>query len=93
MIRGRRRRLLELYDTNTKRRLDFVSWFIYAIHDPTFREMLLNPRDILGVERAVISLLAGDFRSDIRLRSRIWLFKMLRWLLSKRRVAEGPVHA
>ena len=40
--------------------------------------MLLNPKDLFGVERAVISLLAGDFRPDIRLRIRVVLFKVLR---------------
>ncbi len=40
--------------------------------------MLLNPKNFFGVERAVISLLAGDFRPDIRLRTRVVLFKILR---------------
>ena len=43
---------------------------------------MLHPRDILGVERAVISLLAGDFSADLRLRSRIALFKLFRYRFS-----------
>ncbi len=88
---GRRARIMDRYDRAVRRRLAYVSWFVYRIHDPVFREMFLNPRNILGVERAVISLLAGDFRNDLRIRSRIWLFKALRRMieLSKR----GRTHA
>ena len=75
---GRREKILKSYDRRIRRRVGYISWFIYSIHDPAFREMLLNPKDLFGVERAVISLLAGDFRPDIRLRIRVVLFKVLR---------------
>lgn len=75
---SRRAKVLANYDRRIRRRVSYISWFIYNIHDPAFREMLLNPKDILGVERAVISLLAGDFRPDVRLLWRIALFKALR---------------
>ncbi len=70
--------MLDRYDRGIQRQLAYVSWFIYSIEDPTFRHMLLNPKDVLGIERAVISLLAGDFRPDPRIRSRMWLFKLIR---------------
>ncbi|MEM7505728.1 MAG: tryptophan 7-halogenase [Pseudomonadota bacterium] len=90
---GRRDALMAKYDRHIKKRLDYVSWFIYRIHDPAFREMLLNPRNILGIEQAVISLLAGDFRKDLRIRSRIWVFKLLRYAVEKRQAARGYEHA
>ena len=74
----RRAKILDSYDRRIRRRISYISWFIYSIHDPAFREMLLSPKDIFGVERAVISLLAGDFRPDIRLRFRMVLFKFIR---------------
>ena len=40
--------------------------------------------NILGVENAVISLLAADFRRDPRLRARIALFKMISYLFAAR---------
>lgn len=67
------------YDRRIKRRLAFVSWFIYKINDRGFRHLMLNPQNFLGVEQAVISLLAGDFRADPRLRARIALFKAIRY--------------
>jgi len=70
-----RARLLEDYYRRLKLRLDYVSWFIYRIHEPAFREMLTHPHDILGVRRAIVSLLAGDFRADPRLRARVLMFK------------------
>ena len=75
---ARRTKILDSYDHRIRRRIGYISWFIYSIHNPAFREMLLNPKNFFGVERAVISLLAGDFRPDIRLRVRVVLFKMLR---------------
>ena len=76
-----RQRLLKNYDRKIQKKLKFVSWFIYSIHDPDFRHMLLTPKDWFGMERAIISLLAGDFRPKLALRSRIWLFKLMRRLV------------
>ncbi len=81
---SRRAARLADYDRAVRSRLSFVSWFVYMIHDPAFRRLMLNPRDVLGVERAVISLLAGDFSADLRLRSRIALFKLFRYRFSVR---------
>lgn len=78
----RRLARLAAYDRTIRRRLSFVSWFVYMIHDPSFRHLMLHPRNVLGVEQAVISLLAGDFSADLRLRSRIALFKLFRYRFS-----------
>ncbi|MEO1491770.1 MAG: FAD-dependent oxidoreductase [Pseudomonadota bacterium] len=77
---ARRHALIERYDRAIRKRMSFVSWFIYHINDPTFRHLMLNPQNILGIEQAVVSLLAGDFRWDPRLRWRIALFKLVRYL-------------
>lgn len=76
-----RARLLRDYERRIQKKLSFVSWFIYSIRDPDFRHMLLTPKDWFGMERAIISLLAGDFRPDIRIRARVWLFKLMRRLV------------
>ncbi|MEL6476501.1 MAG: NAD(P)/FAD-dependent oxidoreductase [Pseudomonadota bacterium] len=94
---ARRASRFAAYDRHIRRRIDYVSWFIYRIHDPAFREMMLHPKDIMGIERAVISLLAGDFRRDLRIQSRVWLFKALRHLVEFRQsrgmAASEAVHA
>jgi flavin-dependent dehydrogenase len=76
---SRRAGRLAAYDRSIRRRLSFVSWFVYMIHDPAFRHLMLHPKNVLGVELAVISLLSGDFEPNLRLRSRIALFKLLRY--------------
>lgn len=80
----RRAARLAAYDRSVRRRLSFVSWFVYMIHDPAFRHLMLHPKNHLGIEQAVISLLSGDFSSDLRLRWRIALFKLFRYSFSLR---------
>lgn len=84
-----RARLMTRYDRYIQRRLKYISWFIYSISDRSFREMLLHPKDFLGIERAVISLLAGDFRPDIRIRSRVWLFRAIRRAIALKNRVRG----
>jgi len=36
------------------------SWFIYRVTNPAMRELFLGPRNILRMEEALLSLLAGD---------------------------------
>ena len=86
---SRRTARLAAYDRSIRRRLSFVSWFVYMIHDPTFRHLMLHPKNVLGIEQAVISLLSGDFSSDVRLRSRIALFKLFRYSFSLRNRVES----
>lgn len=40
--------------------LEEFKWFIYRFTSPTMRTLFAHPRDVLGVERAVVSLLVGD---------------------------------
>jgi flavin-dependent dehydrogenase len=80
----RRAARLAAYDRSVRRRISFASWFVYKIHDPAFRHLMLHPKNVLGVELAVISLLSGDFEPNLRLRSRIALFKLLRYSFSLR---------
>lgn len=93
---ARRTAHLARYDRGIRRRLAFVSWFIYRIQDPAFRQMMVHPRNVLGIEQAVISLLAGDFRRDPRLRVRVALFKAIHYMIGrlgrgKRPPSEGEI--
>jgi len=36
------------------------SWFIYRVTNPAMRELFLGPRNVLRMEEALLSLLAGD---------------------------------
>lgn len=90
---ARRTRIMEAYDRHIQARLKYVSWFIYNIHDAAFREMVLHPRNILGIEHAVISLLAGDFSNTFSIRWRIALFKMFHRVVGWDLKRKGMKHA
>jgi flavin-dependent dehydrogenase len=72
---------LATYHHQFERRLGYISWLIYQIDDPAFRHLMVNPRNIFGIEQAVISLLAGDFRRDPRIRMRVALFRLIRYMV------------
>ena len=38
--------------------LDEFKWFIYRFTSPTMKALFAHPRDVMGVERAVVSMLA-----------------------------------
>ena len=40
--------------------LDEFKWFIYRFTSPTMKELFAHPRNVLQVEQAVVSMLAGD---------------------------------
>lgn len=61
-----------------------LSWFIYRFPAPAMREMFLAPRNLFGVEQAVISVLAGDVFDNSRLRRRVRLFRLIYTILSLR---------
>jgi flavin-dependent dehydrogenase len=40
--------------------LDEFKWFIYRFTSPTMKRLFANPRNVVQVEQAVVSMLAGD---------------------------------
>lgn len=54
-----------------------VSWLVHRFSKPTMRHLLIGPRDILGVERTIVSLLAGDVFGSPGLAWRYRLFKLI----------------
>ena len=58
------------------------SWFIYRMTNPTMRELFLGPRNILRMQEALLSLLAGDIYGRTPIWSSLRLFKALYYLIS-----------
>jgi flavin-dependent dehydrogenase len=58
------------------------SWFIYRVSHPTMREMFLDPRNVLRMEEALLSLLAGDIFGRTPIWGRLRLFKAVYHVLS-----------
>ncbi len=58
------------------------SWFIYRMTNPTMRQMFLGPRNILRMQEALLSLLAGDIYGNTPIWPSLRMFKALYHLIS-----------
>ena len=58
------------------------SWFIYRVTNPTMRELFLGPRNILRMEEALLSVLAGDVFRRTPIWTSLGLFKALYYSIS-----------
>lgn len=65
------------FERRLKRGLADMSWMIYRVRTPAMRHLLVNPRNWLGVEQAVISILSGDIFGAFSVRWRFLLFKAI----------------
>jgi flavin-dependent dehydrogenase len=76
------RAALREFDRVTRRGPRVFSWFIYRINRPAMRELFMNPRDLLGVKRAVLSVLAGDIYGRTPIWNSLRIFKAIYLLAS-----------
>lgn len=60
-----------------KRGLANVSWLIYRVRSRNMQQLFLAPRNLFGVEQAVISILAGDIFGTPGIGWRFALFKLI----------------
>jgi hypothetical protein len=56
------------------------------------RYLMLNPGDVLGIKRAVISLLAGDVFRDGPVWWRLMFFRSIYYSLSFKNLREAVLH-
>jgi hypothetical protein len=71
-----------------KKGLAAFSWFIYRFTTPAMSNLMGNPRNVLQVMQAVISMLAGDVFTNHRVRRRLLVFKSIylaSWLVNWRK--------
>jgi flavin-dependent dehydrogenase len=82
------RRACKRFQRDTNKSLSTFSWFIYRFTSPVMRSLMSdNPRNVLQVVQAVISMLAGDVFTNRRVHRRLNFFKAiysLFWLLNWR---------
>jgi flavin-dependent dehydrogenase len=72
------------YRKETRRAISTFSWFIYRFTSPAMSFLMSNPRNVLKVVQAVISMLAGDVYANPEVRRRLVVFKTIysiSWLL------------
>jgi flavin-dependent dehydrogenase len=71
------RKALREFDCVTRRGPRVFSWFIYRISSPAMRDLFMNPRELLGVKRAVLSVLAGDIFGKTPIWKSLRIFKAI----------------
>ena len=64
-----------------RRGLRTFSWMIYRMTSPTMRDLIMGPKNMLGVASAVVSFLAGDVFRFRPVMPRIYLFRGIYYLL------------
>ncbi|HZH44054.1 MAG TPA: NAD(P)/FAD-dependent oxidoreductase [Lysobacter sp.] len=81
---ARERALQRAMARHLQRGLREFEWFIYRFTTPVMKHLFSNPRDLWQVERAVISMLAGDVFDNPAVRRRLRLFRVIYALTSLR---------
>ena len=65
-----------------QRGVDTFSWLIYRMTSPVIRKLFMAPRNVFGVQSAVVSLFAGDVFRVGPVRPRLYLFRVIYYLNS-----------
>ena len=58
------------------------SWFIYRVTNPTMRNLFMGPRNLLRMQEALLSVLAGDVFGKTRITPSLMAFKGLYYGIS-----------
>jgi flavin-dependent dehydrogenase len=69
------------------RGLDEFKWFIYRFTSPTMKRLFASPRNVLQVEQAVVSMLAGDVFDA---RDVIWRLRVFRFIYAMTALRIAP---
>ena len=84
---ARERAVLAALESQLSRGLDEFKWFIYRFTSPTMKALFARPRNVLKVEQAVISMLAGDVFDAPAV---IWRLRLFRLIYAIKAVTMAP---
>jgi flavin-dependent dehydrogenase len=70
------------FDRTVRQGLARFSWMIYRMTSPAMRNLIMSPQNVMGIESAVISFLAGDVFSSGPVWRRLLAFRALYYLAS-----------
>ena len=68
------------FDRTIRRGVKTFSWLIYRMTSPVIRKLFMAPRNVWGVQSAVVSLLAGDVFRAGPITPRLYLFRVIYYL-------------
>lgn len=80
-------RTLARFESQVTRALDRFAWFITRMNRPALRDLFMNPRNLLRLQEAMLSLLSGDVFRPSPVHGRLMLFKGLYYARALRRRA------
>ena len=72
--------LQRAYSSQVKGGLTLLSWFIFRFTSPAMTRLFGHPRNVLQLERAMISMLAGDVFGNRRVWWRLQVFKLVYYM-------------
>jgi flavin-dependent dehydrogenase len=79
--------LMQGLERRLGRGLDEFKWFIYRFTSPTMKRLFASPRNVLQVEQAVVSMLAGDVFDA---RGVIWRLRVFRFIYAMTALRIAP---
>jgi hypothetical protein len=68
------------FERSVRRGIDTFSWFIHRFNQPAFEALFVLTRRPPKIERAVLSLLAGDVFEQPKMRIPLFLFKVVYYI-------------
>ena len=84
--------LLRALERRLTRGLDEFKWFIYRFTSPTMKRLFASPRNVLQVEQAVISMLAGDVYDVPSVVWRLRVFRLI-YAITTLRIAPSALRS
>ena len=69
------------FERAVRRGIDTFSWFIYRFNQPAFQALFVSARRPPKIERAVLSLLAGDVFTQSKMRVPLFMFKVVYYVV------------
>jgi flavin-dependent dehydrogenase len=78
---------MQALERRLSRGLDEFKWFIYRFTSPTMKRLFASPRNVLQVEQAVVSMLAGDVFDAPAV---IWRLRIFRFIYAMTALRNAP---
>ena len=79
---SKRRQVLKAFDRRIRHGPKEFSWFIYRMTSPTMRDLFMGPKNVMRVQEALLSLLAGDIFGKTPIWRSLFAFKALYYFFS-----------
>ncbi|MBI5429398.1 MAG: tryptophan 7-halogenase [Nitrosomonadales bacterium] len=82
-------RTLKEFDRDSRYGLKIFSWIIYRMTTPAMRNLFMKPSNKFRLQETLLSVLAGDLYRDTPIRMRLFIFKVVYYLLSIRMLGQS----